>query len=177
MVKLEFIILKYPTKLKNSIFIILLFLSNSIKAQIGISHTIGVMGNGLSIRATSTPLTFSSRNCIQVSNGVEKYMNTNIGSFINECVVAINYAKINIQVKPNPFTNFIYITFKSKIDNSNNFEVSIFNNVGGLVKIFNVNQNLFYTGYQIPLSDLNAGVYFLQISSSKVKEVIKIQKI
>ena len=56
------------------------------------------------------------------------------------------------------------------------FKVSIYNNTGQLVKIYNVLQNLFYTGYKMQLIDLPVGIYILQINSSKVNEIFKILK-
>ena len=115
-------------------------------------------------------------NCIQVSNGVTKFLTTNAGMFINECVVDLNYSKISIQVLPNPFVDAVYVTFKTKIDKDNHFKISVFNNMGQLVKIENVYQDLFYTGYKVILSNLPIGIYFIQINSSKVNEIFKIVK-
>ena len=48
--------------------------------------------------------------------------------------------------------------------------------MGQLVKIENVYQDLFYTGYKVILSNLPIGIYFIQINSSKVNEIFKIVK-
>jgi hypothetical protein len=68
------------------------------------------------------------------------------------------------------------VTFKSKIDNDNHFKISVYNNIGQLVKTENVYQDLFYSGYKITMSSIPTGIYFLQINSSKVNEVFKIVK-
>jgi hypothetical protein len=115
-------------------------------------------------------------NCIQVSNGVTKFLTTNNGMFINECVVDLNYSKISIQVLPNPFVDAVYVKFKTKIDKDNHFKISIFNNMGKLIKTENVNQDLLYSGYRIIMSDIPSGIYFMQINSSKVNEVFKLFK-
>jgi hypothetical protein len=146
------------------------------KAQINTAYSMGVLGGDLKLSNSSNPLTVSMANCIQVSNGVTKFLTTNAGMFINECVVDLNYSKISIQVLPNPFVDAVYVTFKSKIDKDNHFKISVYNNTGQLVKAENVYQDLFYTGYKVLLSNIPIGIYFIQINSSKVNEIFKIMK-
>ena len=146
------------------------------KAQMSIAYSMGVMGGDLKLSNTTNPLTINMANCIQVSNGITKFLNTNSGTFINECVVDLNYSKISIQVLPNPFVDAVYITFKNKIDKDNHFKISVFNNMGQLVKTENVYQDLFYTGYRLVMSGLPIGIYFIQINSNKVNEIFKIVK-
>jgi hypothetical protein len=150
--------------------------AQTTKAQMSIAYSIGVLGGELALSNSSNPLTMSMNNCIQVSNGVAKFATVNNDAFVNNCVVDLNYSKLSIQVLPNPFVDAVYVTFKSKIDNENHFKISVFNNIGQLVKIENVYQDLFFTGYRLALSSLPTGIYFLQINSSKVNEVFKIVK-
>jgi hypothetical protein len=140
------------------------------------AYSMGVLGGDLKLSNSSNPLTVNMTNCIQVSNGVTKFIITNNGMFVNECVVDLNYSKISIQVLPNPFVDAVYVKFKTKIDRDNHFKISVFNNMGQLVKIENVNQDLFYTGYRVVMSDIPSGIYIMQISSSKVNEIFKIMK-
>jgi len=141
-----------------------------------IAYSFGVLGGNFSIDNSSNPLTMNMNNCIQISNGIAKFFSVNNGSFINTCVVDLNYSKLSIQLFPNPFIDAVYITFKSKIDNENHFKITVFNNIGQLVKMENVYQDLFYTGYRLAMSNLPTGLYYLQISSSKVNEMFKIIK-
>ncbi len=152
------------------------FITQFVNAQMTMAYSMGVLGGDLKLSNSSNPLTVNMANCIQVSNGVTKFLTTNNGLFINECVVDLNYSKISIQVVPNPFIDAVYVTFKSKIDKDNHFKISVFNNMGQLVKIENVNQDLFYTGYRVVMSDIPSGIYMMQISSSKVNEIFKIMK-
>ena len=145
-------------------------------AQITMAYSMGVLGGDLNLSNSSNPLTLNMSNCIIVTNGVTKFLTTNNGMFINECVVDLDYSKISIQVLPNPFVDAVYVKFKSKIDKSNQFKISVFNNIGQLVKTENVNQDLFYTGYRVIMSDIPSGIYFMQINSSKVNEVFKLFK-
>ena len=141
-----------------------------------LAYSIGVLGGDLSVSNSSSPLTMNMNNCIQISNGIAKFSSVNNGSFVNTCVVDLNYSKLSIQVLPNPFIDAVYITFKSKIDKENHFKIAVYNNIGQLVKIENVYQDLFYTGYRLAMSNLINGTYFLQISSSRVNEMFKIIK-
>jgi hypothetical protein len=163
--------------LKKIIIILVISLAaQTTKAQMSIAYSIGVLGGELALSNSSNPLTMSMNNCIQVSNGVAKFTTVNNDAFVNNCVVDLNYSKLSIQVLPNPFVDAVYVTFKSKIDNENHFKISVFNNIGQLVKTENVYQDLFYTGYRVALSSLPTGIYFMQINSSKVNEVFKIVK-
>ena len=177
MVKRLFIHLKLSIKLKQFVIILIyLIFSQYSLAQMTIAYSIGVMGDNLKITTNSNPLNLSNSNCLQISNGISKYFQNNTGTFVNDCVVNLDYTKLSIQVGPNPFINTLTVTFKTKIDNDMFFKVSIYNNTGQLVKIYNVLQNLFYNGYKMQLIDLPVGIYILQINSSKVNEIFKILK-
>jgi len=163
--------------LKKIIIILLTSLiTQYANAQITMAYSMGVLGGDLNLSNSSNPLTLNMSNCIIVTNGVTKFLTTNNGMFINKCVVDLNYSKISIQVLPNPFVDAVYVKFKSKIDKSNQFKISVFNNIGQLVKTENVNQDLFYTGYRVIMNDIPSGIYFMQINSSKVNEVFKLFK-
>jgi hypothetical protein len=134
------------------------------------------MGTNLKLTTNTNPLNINNNNCLQISNGISKYLTNSNGTFVNDCVVNLDYKKISIQVGPNPFTNMINVLFKSKISNDKFLKVSIYNNMGQLVKINNVLQELFYSGYNMQLNDLPSGYYYLQINSSNVNEIFKILK-
>jgi len=161
---------------KIVIILVIILVAQTAKAQMSIAYSIGVLGCELALSNSSNPLTMSMNNCIQVSNGVAKFATVNNEAFVNNCVVDLNYSKLSIQVLPNPFVNAVYVTFKSKIDNDNHFKISVFNNIGQLVKTENVYQDLFYSGYKIAMSSIPTGIYFMQINSSKVNELFKIVK-
>lgn len=151
-------------------------IAQTAKAQMSMAYSFGVLGSDLSVSNSSSPLTMNMNNCIQISNGIAKFSSVNNGSFVNTCVVDLNYSKLSIQLFPNPFIDAVNITFKNKIDKDNHFKIAVYNNIGQLVKIENVYQDLFYTGYRLVMSNLTTGTYFLQINSSKVNEMFKIIK-
>lgn len=154
----------------------MIFIWNISKSQINIPYSMGVLGSDLLISHSSNPITLNMSNCIQVTNGVAKFTSVNNEAFVNNCIVEINYSKISIQVFPNPFVDVIYVSFKNKIDNDNHFKITVFNNLGQLVKVESVSQDLFYTGHRVFIPNLPTGIYFVQISSSKVNEFFKILK-
>jgi len=158
------------------IILTIFLITQTAKAQMNIAYSFGVMGGDLSVSNSSSPLTMNLNNCIQISNGIAKFSSVNNGSFVNTCVVDLNYSKLSIQLFPNPFIDAVNITFKNKIDKDNHFKIAVYNNIGQLVKIENVYQDLFYNGYRLAMSNLPIGTYFLQISSSKVNEMFKIIK-
>lgn len=147
-----------------------------MNSQMNTAFTMSVLGEGLNVSTSSNPLSFNSINCLHVSNGVSKYLATKTGEFINNCIVDINYIKINIHISPNPFLNDISVKFKFKIDHNNQFKISIYNNYGILVKMYNVSQDHLLTGFKMQLIELPTGTYFLQINSAKVNEIFKIMK-
>jgi hypothetical protein len=151
-------------------------ISQTAKAQMSMAYSFGVLGSDLSVSNSSSPLTMNMNNCIQITNGIAKFSSVNNGSFVNTCVVDLNYSKLSIQLFPNPFIDAVNLTFKNKIDKDNHFKIAVYNNIGQLVKIENVYQDLFYTGYRLAMLNLTTGTYFLQISSSKVNEMFKIIK-
>jgi hypothetical protein len=159
----------------NTFYLVILI--NSSFGQSKFVYTIGVVGGGLNINNYSSPLLLDINNCIKISNGLVKFSNSNTAEFINDCVVNLNYSRLSIQVNPNPFIESVYVKLKTKIDINNKFKISIFNNTGQLLKIFDVNQITLYTGFRIQLSDLTSGIYFMQIQSNKVNEIFKMEKI
>jgi hypothetical protein len=118
----------------------------------------------------------NSLNCLQVSNGLTKFLNSNSSDFTNNCIVNINYEKLNILVFPNPFKDAIYVKFKNIIYDDSYLKISVINNIGQVIRNLSVYQNLLFSGYRIQLNELPNGIYFLQICSSKSIQTFKIIK-
>lgn len=156
------------------IFLILIFHIGF--SQMKIAYSMGVMGADLNIRNANSALLLNINNCLQISNGLTKFSIANSGEFKNNCIVNLNFTKLNIQVAPNPFTDFIYVTFKSKMDNDNRITLSLFNVFGVLQKKIEVLQNDLFNGYKIQLSNLPSGSYFLSVNSRYINETFKILK-
>ena len=146
---------------------------NSI-AQISISYSIGVVGADFKTSTYSNPLSINGKNCIIVTNGISKFIVSDHGIFLNECAVNQDYIRFSIQVAPNPATNYTIIKFKNKLQVDNNFTLSIFGSNGRLVNKFLTNQLQLMQGYRLSTSELNEGVYFIQISSDKINQIFRL---
>jgi hypothetical protein len=146
---------------------------NSI-AQIRISYSIGVVGADFKTSTYSNPLSINGKNCIIVTNGISKFIVSDHGIFLNECAVNEEFIKYSIQVAPNPATNYTIIKFKNKLQVDNNFTLSIFGSNGRLVNKFPTSQLQLLQGYRLSTSELNEGVYFIQISSDKINQIFRL---
>jgi len=146
---------------------------NSI-AQIRISYSIGVVGADFKTSTYSNPLSINGKNCIIVTNGISKFIVSDHGIFLNECAVNEEFIKYSIQVAPNPATNYTIIKFKNKLQVNNDFTLSLFGSNGRLINKFLTNQLQLMQGYRLSTSDLNEGVYFIQISSDKINQIFRL---
>lgn len=149
---------------------------NSI-AQIRIIYSIGVVGADFKTSTYSNPLSINGKNCIIVSNGISKFIVSDHGVFLNECAVNEDYIRFSIQVAPNPATNYTIVKFKNKLQVDNNFSLTLFGSAGQQLRRFPVNQLEFLQGYRLSTSELNEGVYFIQISSDKINQIFRIIKL
>jgi hypothetical protein len=145
---------------------------NSI-AQIRISYSIGVVGADFKTSTYSNPLSINGKNCIIVTNGISKFIVSDHGIFLNECAVNEDFIKYSIQVAPNPATNYTIIKFKNKLQVDNDFTLSLFGSNGRLINKFLTNQLQLMQGYRLSTSELNEGVYFIQISSDKINQIFR----
>ena len=146
---------------------------NSI-AQIRISYSIGVVGADFKTSTYSNPLSINGKNCIIVTNGISKFIVSDHGIFLNECAVNEDFIKYSIQVAPNPATNYTIIKFKNKLQVNNDFTLSLFGSNGRLINKFLTNQLQLMQGYRLSTSELNEGVYFIQISSDKINQIFRL---
>jgi hypothetical protein len=149
---------------------------NSI-AQIRISYSIGVLGADFKTSTYSNPLSINGKNCIIVSNGISKFIVSDRGIFLNECAVNEDYIMFSIQVAPNPATNYTIVKFKNKLQVDDNFTLTLFGSSGQLINKFPTSQLVLLQGYRLSTSNLNEGVYFIQISSDKINQIFRIIKL
>ena len=143
-------------------------------AQIGISYSIGVVGADFNITTYSSPLSINGKNCIIVSNGISKFIVSDHGIFLNECAVNKDYIRFSIQVAPNPANSYTIVKFKNKLQVDNNFTLSLFGSDGRLINKFPTNQIQLMQGYRLSTSELNDGVYFIQIFSDKINQIFRL---
>jgi hypothetical protein len=135
-----------------------------------------IIGNDLKLSNNTYPLTLNGTNCINISNGISKFIVTNSGEFLNNCIINTDYSQFQITVLPNPFIDFVYVTFKNNIISDNKFRLTIYQNDGTKLKTYYTTQDLLQYSYKLNLNDLIGGIYYLEISSEKVHKIFKILK-
>jgi hypothetical protein len=156
--------------------ILAMMIFNLSFSQIGISYSIGVFGENLNVSNNSNPVSVSGINCVKVASDLSKFMPSSFGTFFNECMVNLDYVKLNITLLPNPVVDYLTVKFKNKISTFNRFKIGVFNNVGAVSNFFEVNQDQLLYGYRIDMSNYPTGVYFVKIVSNNIQETYKIFK-
>lgn len=162
--------------MKTILTILLLTVSTLLYSQISLSYSIGGIGGAMKTTTYSNPILISGENCFNISNALNKFWASNNGDFFTNCVVDVDFVKLNIKINPNPVINFATVKFNNKLQNDSKLKLNVFSNVGQLMMAFDVTQDQFLTGYQLNLSSLSSGYYFIQISSSTILQTFKILK-
>ena len=159
------------------LFTILFFFSFGLaNSQISIGYSIGVFGEGLKIDSYSNPLAITSNTCIQVTNGVSKFLISGKGVYLNACAIRESEFKLNILVAPNPATEYTIVKFGNKLQNQDRFNIQIYNASGSILKKYTATQSQLLTGFRLNTSSLAQGIYFIKIFSYSINEVVKIIK-
>ncbi len=162
--------------MKCSLTILFILIVGSAQSQISIGYSIGVFGENLKIDSYSNPLAITSTTCIQVTNGVAKFLITGKGVYLNACAVKETDIKLNILVAPNPATEYTVVKFGTKLQNQERFNIQLFNAAGQLVQKHVTTQSQLLTGFRIATGNLTQGIYFIKVFSSSINEVVKIIK-
>lgn len=89
---------------------------------------------------------------------ISRFNISNISTFIDENQKETG----NMLIMPNPATDFIYILSNEKNIHIEN--IRVFDNMGKLINVFNLNNSTNYFKYN--LSDIKAGIYFIQIRNN-----------
>jgi hypothetical protein len=162
--------------LKRSLTILFMMIVGSAQSQITMGYSIGVFGENLKIDSYSNPLAITSKTCIQVTNGVAKFLISGKGVYLNACAVKETEIKLNILVAPNPATEYTVVKFGTKLQNQERFHIQLFNATGQLVQKHVTTQSQLITGFRIATGNLPQGIYFIKVFSSTINEVVKIIK-
>ena len=176
---------------KLIIFIFLIIITINIPCllccQIKLSYSIGGIGNFIAkstgtanatITTTySNPLILSGSKCYTVSNGLVKFMPVSVGKFFTTCDVDLDYIRLNISVFPNPASTYTIIKFTNQLQLEDKFRIQVYSSGGDFVRGLEVSQKALMSGYRLALNNLNAGLYYIQISSNTVLQSYKILKV
>ncbi len=162
--------------MKFLITILFLFSFGLANSQISIGYSIGVFGENLKIDSYSNPLAITSTTCIQVTNGVSKFLISGKGIYLNACAIKETEFKLSILVAPNPATEYTIVKFSNKLQNQERFNIQIYSASGYLLQKYTATQSQLLTGFKLTTSSLAQGIYFIKIFSSSINEVVKIIK-
>ena len=157
-----------------SIILITSLITQYANAQLTLAYSIGVVGADFNTSTYSNPLSINGKNCIIVNNGISKFIVSDHGIFLNECALNQDYIRFSIQVAPNPANSYTIVKFKNKLQLDNNFTLSLFGSDGRLINKFPTNQIQLMQGYRLSTSELNDGVYFIQIFSDKINQIFRL---
>jgi hypothetical protein len=146
------------------------------KSQITMGYSIGVFGEKLNVDSYSNPLAITSKSCIQITNGVSKFLVSGKGIYLNACAVKETEIKLTINVSPNPVNEYTIVKFGTKLQNQERFTIQLYNAEGQIVQSHVTTQFQLLEGFRILTGNLTQGVYFIKIFSTNVKEVVKIFK-
>lgn len=162
--------------MKYILTILFVLLVGFAQSQISIGYSIGVFGENLKIDSYSNPLAITSATCIQITNGVSKFLISGKGVYLNACAVKETEIKLNILVAPNPATEYTVVKFGTKLQNQERFNIQLFNAAGQLVQKHTTTQSQLLEGFRITTGNLAQGIYFIKVFSSSINEVVKIIK-
>ena len=153
------------------------FITQFANAQMTLAYSIGVVGADFKTSTYSNPLSINGKNCIIVTNGISKFIVSDHGIFLNECAVNEDFIRFSIQVAPNPATNYTIVKFKNKLQADDNVNLTLYGSNGHLINKFTTSQIQLLQGYRLKTSELNEGVFFIQISSDKINQIFRIIKL
>lgn len=162
--------------MKNTLFILYLFISMNVNSQIGLSYSIGSIGGMSNASASSVPISIYKKNCYIVASNVSRFWPTKKGEFFASCMVDLDYIKLSIKISPNPVFTYTNIKFLNMIQSENQFKLIVYNNTGQPTISKEVTQDAFLAGYKLDMSTLSSGYYFIQIASNSILQTFKILK-
>ncbi len=151
-------------------------MSSLIYSQISLSYSIGGIGGAMKTTTYSNPILISGENCFNISNALNKFLESSNGEFFINCFVDVDFVKLNIKIFPNPINSIATVKFNNKLQHENKMRLMVFDNLGQTKKAYDVTQDQFLAGYRIDLSGMASGYYYIQISSTTLLQTIKILK-
>ena len=148
-------------------------------AQIIVSYNISCLASPNASNYNSSSIALSLNNCLQVSNGLSKFMSVGHNEFINQCIPVIPDQHFNFLVYPNPFKSYINIRSEILLTSTDKILINGFNAVEGKLVYSSpvANQNVLFTGIQIKPNLITSGSYVLDININNIPHLFKILKI
>lgn len=171
------------SRLNTYILLMLLLCLLSLKstAQLNASYNIGCIAsanNNITFSSNSIALTVDK--CVQVSNGLSKFLAVNKSEFVNLCELVIPLTgHVEYTVFPNPFNEYLSVKSTEPLGLRDVIVLNIYSAFEGrLVSSTPVtNGYALKTGVRINTNNLISGNYVLDINVNHVSRLFKILKI
>lgn len=119
----------------------------------------------------------SSANCLDIKSGIAVISAIRgTGSFAVNCEVKQQFNTLGIKLYPNPVENITRVKFVNTPPLTDEFSISLSDISGNKLNLGKQNGYNLYQGCNLDLSQVNAGIYFLQITSKNYLEIVKVIK-
>lgn len=164
--------------LRYVFFIIILFFSSPLTAQLKTSYLISSIKLKSVINNNISPFQFkSTSNCIDVQTGIN-VMHTNNGNedFVINCAVKINFNTLGLKFYPNPVVNNAKVKFIGIPPLKDIYNLTIYSTTGALIQSRKETGYSLFQGLVLNLSTLPMGTYFIQIESIYTLDLVKFIK-
>lgn len=120
----------------------------------------------------------TSANCLDVKSGLAVISAIRgAGSFAINCELKQQFNTLGIKLYPNPIAQITRVKFINTPPLTDEFNISLSDISGNKVDLGKQNGYTLYQGYNLDLSQVIAGTYFLQITSANYLEIVKVIKI
>jgi hypothetical protein len=161
--------------------LVVLFFSTSIKAQISIPYQIGSIGTmGTANPVFSGPVLISGADCFLLSNGIKTFELPQIGYFSTACrLMLMSDPGFRLTAFPNPIISTVTIKTSEQVKplNDNSIQLQLLDISGRLIQTFHTDIKGLNIGYQIQMSSLSNGSYFIKVASGSINyQVLSIIK-
>jgi hypothetical protein len=161
--------------------LVVLFFSTSVKAQIHTSYQIGSIGKtGAVSPIFSGPVLISGNDCFLLSNGIKTFDLPQVGYFSTACrLILMTDAGFQLTAFPNPVISSVTIKPSEQIKpiNDLSIQLQLLDMGGRLIQTFHTDIKGLNIGYQIQMSSLSNGSYFIKVASGSINyQVLSIIK-
>lgn len=161
--------------------LVVLFFSTSINAQIRTSYQIGSFGTmGTANPVFSGPVLISGSDCFLLSNGIKTFDLPQVGYFSTACrLILISESGFHLTAFPNPVISSVTIKTSEQIKliNDLSIQLQLLDMGGRLIQTFHTDTKGLNIGYQIQMSSLSNGSYFIKVASGSINyQVLSIIK-
>jgi hypothetical protein len=164
-----------------SSFLIVLLMSTSVSAQIRNAYNLGSIGiTGTINPIFSGPVVITGTSCFVLSNGIKTFELPQEGYFSNPCKLILEQVVgLRLTAYPNPVINYLTVQTanQTQLLADNNIEVQLLDMQGRVIQTYHTNSKGLNQGYQIPMSHIANGGYFIRaISNNNIIQTLSILK-